>query len=69
MNCCFKPPSLWSFVREATEKSHRPCSVDPRSVGLAKGRWRLDYRTLAVSSGPSEMLKQLLDPRMLRGQV
>ena len=26
-SCCFKSPNMWLFVREATENSHRPCSV------------------------------------------
>ena len=26
-SCCFKSPNMWSSVREATENSHRPCSV------------------------------------------
>lgn len=29
----------------------------------------MDYRTLKISTGPSEMLKSWLDSRMLRGQV
>ena len=26
-SCCFKSPNMWSSVREATENTHRPCSV------------------------------------------
>lgn len=29
----FKPPSLWSFIREVTEQSHRSCSVGSWKCG------------------------------------
>ena len=65
-SCCFKPPSLWSFVR-----GHRAatqtllCRVLEVWASLkADGGWIMEPCT-----GPLEMLKQWLDPRMLRGQV
>ena len=37
-------------------------------MGLTKDRQRPDYRTLRVSIGSLEMLKQWLDTKMLKGQ-